>query len=105
MPNDPNTVKAPAGEVKAIPINGMLIPDADSVRSMLWTLQERMKTDAQLAARYKAEPGVVLGSLGICRELQLEIMKAEGIEVPEGEPCYAVQKTCSWTHCMITQQW
>jgi len=94
MPNDPNTVKAPAGEVKAIPINGMLIPDADSVRSMLWTLQERMKTDAQLAARYRAEPGIVLGNLGICRDLQLEIMKAEGIEIGEGEPPRVCYVTC-----------
>jgi len=103
MPDDPNTAKAPTGEVKAVLVGGMLFPDADSVRSMLWTLQERMKTDAQLAARYQAEPGVVLGNLGICRELQLEIMKAEGIEVPEGEPCCWPPRSCIFTECCMTR--
>lgn len=79
--------RSPPGQVNAVLINGMLVPDPDSVRSMLYTLHQRMRNDPALAERYRSNPGEVLGEIGICQDLRNEVLRAEGIEVPEGAFC------------------
>jgi len=75
---------APASEPRAIVFKGVLVPDADSVRSMLYTLGERMKTDTKLAEQFKKDPERVLGNIGLCADIQTEVLAAQGIEIPEG---------------------
>lgn len=93
MPDAPDR-RAPPGKVNAVIIDGMLVPDADSVRSMLWTLHQRIRKDAALAERYKSNPGEVLGQIGLCQALQKEVMRAEGFEIPEAVGCLAPPDTC-----------
>jgi hypothetical protein len=62
----------------------MLIPDIDTVRSILFSLQQKMKTNAALAAAFQAEPAKVLGEVGLCVDLQFEVLKLLGIPIPEG---------------------
>src|SRR5262245_60146224 len=90
--------KTPPSEPKVLIVNGMLMPDADSVRSVLYTLHQKMKGDAALAQQYQADPRRVLGSIGLNADIQTEVMKLEGIPIPEGMPC---SETCMRT-CLIT---
>lgn len=89
----------PTSEPKATIVNGVLIPDADSVRSMLWTLSQRMKTDTALAEAFRTDPLRVLGEMGLNTELQAEAAKSFGIEIPEGARC---TWTCVISNCTIT---
>jgi hypothetical protein len=91
-------IKYPASEVKAVVVNGQLIPDANTVRSMLWTLSQTMKSNPELAELFRSDPLKVLGSLGLSAELQVEAAQSFGVEIPEGS-CVA---TCACTGCCVT---
>jgi hypothetical protein len=86
----PNAV--PNSEPKAQIANGTLIIDADSVRSILWTLQQNRLSDPDLDTSFKADPGKVLGQLGLSLEIQNEVLSGMGIAIPEG---------CWWS-CVVT---
>jgi hypothetical protein len=74
----------PPSQPQARVINGVLIPDLDTLRSILFTLQQKMKTNAALATAFKADPARVLGEVGVCRDLQSEVLTLLGIPIPEG---------------------
>jgi hypothetical protein len=86
----------PPSQPQARVINGMLIPDLDTVRSILFSLQQKMKTNAALAAAFQADPAKVLGEVGLCGDLQFEVLTLLGIPIPEG--CgFSCQDSCVGT--------
>lgn len=98
----PDQTKLPASEPKAIIVNGTLIPDADSVRSILWTLTQQMKNNPDLADSFSEDPLKVLGSLGLNYELQIEAAQAFGVELAEGGAAAECYATCACTGCCYT---
>jgi hypothetical protein len=93
-PPDTQSLDLPPSQPQASVRNGALIPDLDTIRSILFTLQQKMKTDTRLAAAFQANPTKILGEVGLCLDVQVEVMKLLGIPIPEGG--------CGNTECFNT---
>jgi hypothetical protein len=94
----------PTSEPQSILVNGALVPDADTVRSMLWTLSQKMKDDPRLAEAFRTDPHRVLGEIGLNNEIQRQAIKDLGVELPEGcvfSDC-VLTDYCIATNCFVT---
>lgn len=70
--------------------------DKKRMRDAAKDLEERIKTDPNLARMLKKEPRTVLGAIGMPEDVQNEYLKAQGYA--RTLPC---TWTCSWT-CWFT---
>ncbi|QEH31580.1 hypothetical protein OJF2_00450 [Aquisphaera giovannonii] len=89
---------APGPSVRVI--NGVIQPDAATIRTVLLELRRAMEQKPELAQRFQDDPGRVLGDIGLNREIQAEFMEEEGMEVPEGLDCAVTG--CACTGCCVT---
>jgi hypothetical protein len=97
MPN----VRPPASAPKAIVKRGVLGADAGSVRSILYTLGQKIKRDPKLARQFQDDPRKVLRDLGLNLDVQTEAIQSLGVELPEGCASTCAGMTCAVT-CWIT---
>jgi len=89
---------APISAPKAIIVDGHLIPDAGTVRSMLFTLSQRLKSDPALEEKFKADPKGVLGEIGLSGDVQVEAAEYLGIEPSQIAGCaFTCARTCAIT--------
>ncbi len=90
------------GTKQAATTNGLVVPDIATIRAALQGLRQRMASDPELKKRFEADPGRVLGELGLNSDIQQEIMEETGIEVPEGRGC---TYTCTCTEACCVTGW
>ncbi|MFF4427253.1 hypothetical protein ACFY04_42130 [Streptomyces sp. NPDC001549] len=75
-----------------------IIPDEAAVREFWSQFNAALTTDADLKARFEAEPGVVLSERGLALDVQRELLLAAGVAGASGD-CYI---TCVITNIVLT---
>ena len=87
-------------------INAYLIPDEPTFRLQMQALKNKMENNADLKQAFKDDPRAVLGSHGISRPIQNEILKAEtnmNIDMAnETCGCSGCCVTCGCSGCCVT---
>src|SRR4051812_43152399 len=74
-------------------VKGSLIPGSKLAEAIVVALKAQIAADPELAKKWKADPRAVLADRGLVRDFQDEVLKAQGIDVPE--------MFCTWT-CLWT---
>lgn len=67
--------------VKAQLVDGILVPDVQTVRNMMKVLKDNARQDPELAKRWKTNPRRVLGEMGLPRSIQNQLLREEGRRV------------------------
>ena len=67
-----------ATSIKARFANGSISPDVKAVRLVIKGLRARLRSDKTFLKKYKKNPRVVLGELGLNRIIQTQILKEDG---------------------------
>lgn len=91
-------------EVKVQLIDGIIIPDLDTVRQMVSALKIRMEENPVLKSDFDRDPRGVLGSVGLSQDIQGEILKDDGNlnEIPEGCAVTCGMTGCACSGCCFT---
>jgi hypothetical protein len=84
-------------------ISGTVTPDIKTIRAVMKSLRTRIRRDKTLAARYKSNPKVVLGELGLNKIIQLQILQEDGRRVRAGAEEQRLMLGCAGcTGCCCT---
>ena len=77
---------------------GYLLPGKNLISALVSQLKVEIANNPELEERWKTDPGSVLADRGVTTDYRKEILKAEGIPVPEGDGCDGTV----YTGCCIT---
>src|SRR5436309_1456263 len=64
-------------------VKGALVPGANLAEAVVVALKAQIAADPQLAEKWKADPRAVLADRGLVRDFQDEVLKAQGMDIPE----------------------
>jgi hypothetical protein len=68
----------------AVVLKGQLIPGANLAQAIVVRLRADLAGDQELRTRFESDPRSVLAERGLVRDVQDEVMAAEGVPIPQG---------------------
>jgi hypothetical protein len=86
-------------------IKGVLYPSDEHVKSVVASLQRKVKADPKMAKQFKKDPRRTLAALGLNEDIQVELLREMGMKSNARLSwcvCTDCCKTCWCTACCIT---
>jgi hypothetical protein len=90
---------------KAAVVKGILYPSNKDIKSVVASLQRKVKTDRAMAKQFKKDPRRTLASFGLNEDVQRELLQEMGMKTSARLAfcvCTDCCKTCWCTDCCIT---
>jgi hypothetical protein len=95
----------PTPKTKSTVVKGVLYPSHTDVKSVVASIQRRVKADRKTAAQFKKNPRSFLASAGLNEDVQRELLGEMGMKAASRLSwciCTDCCKTCWCTACCIT---
>ena len=94
---------AQSGDTATV-IKGLLYPSHQDIKTIITSLQRKVKTDPKIAKQFKKDPRNTLAALGLNEDVQHELLRDMGLQSVALNICIctACCKTCWCTACCIT---
>lgn len=87
-------------------IKGVLYPSNEDIKSIVASLQRKVKTDPKVARLLKKDPRRTLAAFGLNEDVQRELLRDMGMKArirPEWCICTECCFTCYCTSCCTTE--
>jgi len=89
--------------IKVREVGSLLYPSRKDIKTIVTSLQRKVKTDGRIAMQFRKDPRRTLAALGLNEDVQTELLRDMGLRtVARWCICTGCCKTCWCTACCIT---